>query len=359
MPRRPPYSSAARLLAALVAAWSCAQSVTARQAAAAEPLVVARVAGAPSPLSDGELVAGLSALGSGVVNVLPTKTLREARRAVRDGRAVLAELPLPLLERESGLFAAASIPFLALGEAAVRRQLDILRPYLARRLAEDDLSLIALLPGPRRGLFARRSIADASALAGGTFAAPDAVTRRLAELMGAKPVAVAGIGSAAQSAGPAPASAPPAARAATGPRTLDRGRQPDIAAHAPDVIPAPDVVLAPADEAADVAAAAGDQATYHDLAVWLGASLVVADRRKADDRAGATGRTLEQTAWRALAARHHSALRRVAERGIAVVEPPPALAAGLAATGARLADEWMPGAGADGAAYLGALRSAP
>ena len=74
----------------------------------------------------------------------------QAFQAVRQGKAALALVPMRSLERFSSFYAYDQIPFFDVPNPGVapKRLADIARPLLEKRLAEDGLLLLAILPLP-------------------------------------------------------------------------------------------------------------------------------------------------------------------------------------------------------------------
>lgn len=114
---------------------------------------------------------------------------RRIKSELRAGRFACAALDPGALIREGAIYAAAEVPFLATDDAALARLFDRWRPMLERRLAEDGLALVMLLPGAPRGLLAPPGVRRLADLAALSVAAPGAAGARLVELIGARPAA--------------------------------------------------------------------------------------------------------------------------------------------------------------------------
>lgn len=249
-----------------------------------------------------------------------TEAARSFKQALRKGEATVAEIPLSVLARESALYAADQIAYLATTTAEAERLFEQLAPVIARRLAEDDLVLLALLPQPARGLFTKRPVAAAADLAKQPVWAPTAATRRLAEHFGGTP-------------------------------TVEHTQ-----ASAMFVTP---------DEIARLVPAQAGGWTFQAAAGWHGAHAVVV-AAKAWQALGPDAantfrdnlRVYERAHWNALAAVAASDAARLAAAGHSVAPMPADVSAELARAGRRMAAEWMPGAGADGAAWLAAIGAA-
>lgn len=291
-------------------------------AATAESSLVMRVEGsAEPPSSAGVVIAALAGIAGAPGLKLDVRegadAARDFKSALRKGEADLAEIPLAVLSRESAIYSADGIPFLATSTETARRLYAGLAPLVAQRLAEDDLVLLALEPRPEVGLLARRRIERADDLKGLTVLAPSAAIRRLAELVDARQVAE-------------PAAA--------------------------------DAMLIPAAEALAFVKSQPAPAsawTYYRLQGWHPArALVASASRLAAQPAAMRERLIESVKafsavwWKGESRTAEETWRKLAEAGVAVVAPGQELAGGLRRIGMRMADEWAPGAGADGAAFL-------
>jgi len=246
---------------------------------------------------------------------------RTFKTALRNGEADLAAIPLAVLARESGLYAFDRIPFLAATRADARRLFDAAFTPIARRLAEDDLVLLALEPRPATGLLARTPIKRAADFGGKRLWSPDAAARRIAEIAGATPE-------------------PEASRA--------------------------DALFVGAAEAMALlrARTLGPGAwTYIRIEGWHPVRAVVISAKPLAALTPDVGQRLSGSAsvwadiwWRDEAAGSAAAEQALAEAGHKVERRTDELAADFARIGQQMAAEWMPGAGADGAALLGKIR---
>jgi TRAP-type C4-dicarboxylate transport system substrate-binding protein len=314
-------------LAALVAALGVPLATVG--AAHAEVVLVMRVDGQAEPPSPAGVViaamAGLSGAPQLKLDVREgAKPAKDFKAALRKGEADLAAIPLAVLARESGLYAADQLPFLATSRAGSRRLFATLAPIVARRLAEDDLVLLALEPRPPRGLLVNRGLIGTEGLRGVRLWAPSAALRRLTEIAGAIPES-------------------------------DQARA--------------EAMFVPAAEAlGDGGPASKTRAgwSYYALEGWSPARAVVIrtavlEKLPAPVRERLTTGVAEnsQVWWRDGPSLTAEQGKRLADAGIAVLSPPKDLSAGLAAIGRQMAAEWMPGAGADGAEFLASIGPSP
>lgn len=114
----------------------------------------------------------------------------EIFRAVRTGQAPIGERLISALGNEDPLFELDSLPFLATSFADARRLYDASRPALAAKLDEMNLRLLYAVPWPPQGLYVKNPVTAAADMKGIKFRAYNAMTSRLAELMGAVPTKI-------------------------------------------------------------------------------------------------------------------------------------------------------------------------
>ncbi len=277
----------------------------------------------------GELLAGFAPPPRlAVETVAGPEAVRGLKPALRRGDVDAAELPLGALARESALFAADQIPRLAATAGARRDLHDRLDRILSRRLTEDGLVLVALLPGAPLGILSRRRFEAPADLRGARVWAPTAATRRIAELLG---------------------------EAAGG----------DVR---PVVAPAEaDVLLVSAGAALRVPAFATTDGprraegwTFQSVPDWQPMRAIVVTERMLGRLGGGSGaridnwRSTRSERWRAAASeRAGRSERELEEAGAALATASPAMVEAFTEIGRRMSAEWLPGAGADGASLLG------
>ena len=306
--------------------------VTAQSAATRAETWTMLVPGQTGSLSAEPLVSlALKDLAGGpaleVVTAPEFDATRQFKSRLRKGEASIAEIPLSVLARESALYAADQIPYLATTPAEAERLFQRLAPMIAERLSEDDLVLLALLPQPARGLMTNQAVTAASGLGGQTMWAPTVALRRLAEHLGATSVAER-----------------PAAAVLF-------------------LTPAEALAHVPATSAASLAGGSSGW-TYHALGGWHEGHAVVvsaASLKSLGPDAGQAfinhARNYERAYWNAYDAGSKTSAVSLAAAGHKVVTGSSELVAELSKIGQRMADEWLPGAGADGAAWLEAVRA--
>lgn len=118
----------------------------------------------------------------------------EIMGAVQSGQVNIGEFLLSAYGHEDPLFDADSIPFLASGLDEAWKLYQVQKPLLVKRLQAQKLRLLYSVAGPGQGFYSRVPIARLSDFQGVKFRASSAVSRRLATLLGAEPIAVQAVG---------------------------------------------------------------------------------------------------------------------------------------------------------------------
>lgn len=246
--------------------------------------------------------------------------------AVRRGAAPAGDLLGSSLHGVHPIFLVDSMPFLATDYAAARRLYQAARPFLEQRLGEQGVQLLYAVPWPPQGLFTDRPVESAAALRGVRLRTYNALTERLAALLGAQASHIAG---------------------------SDLGT----------VLPRRQVQAMITSAAFGVDSGASSHFShYYDLRAWLPLNLTIANRA-AVERLTAEERTAlmkaaaeaEEFGWRISSERHDSYLGVLAAKGMTVQAPSPRLADDLRLLGGALADEWLLRVGADGVAVISAF----
>ena len=114
----------------------------------------------------------------------------EIKRAVQTRQAEIGEIFISLLSNEDPVFAIDSLPFLATSYEQAEKLWEASRSYVAKRLEKDGLRLLFSVAWPPQGLYTNKEINDVSDLKGVKFRSYNAISARLAELIGAVPTQV-------------------------------------------------------------------------------------------------------------------------------------------------------------------------
>ncbi len=114
----------------------------------------------------------------------------DIKRAVQTGQVELGTQLMQNLGPEKRLFEIDGLPFLAVGDEAALKLLDVSRPYLASYLQKQGLRLLYTSPWPSQGFYFKKEVnvlADAKGLRQRAY---NEMTSRLASLMGTIPTTV-------------------------------------------------------------------------------------------------------------------------------------------------------------------------
>jgi TRAP-type C4-dicarboxylate transport system substrate-binding protein len=253
----------------------------------------------------------------------------QIKRAVQTGQIQLGEILMSVYGNEDAFFEVDGVPFLAETWEASAALMQASEPFIRARLQRQGVELLYMANWASQGFYSREPINSLEQLRGARFRAYNAITIRMAELMGATPVTV-------QSAELAQAFATNVVTvmftsAQTGVDTASW----DYARVFTDVggMRARNGVLANAR-----AMAALDEPTRQAV-------------RTAADRAAQRAVGIAQEAERSTA-------ERLRERGMQVTGPTPELLAQLREVGAKQIQDWLAKAGPDGQTMMERYRAA-
>jgi TRAP-type C4-dicarboxylate transport system substrate-binding protein len=248
------------------------------------------------------------------------------RRAVQQGQVQMGEILLSLHGNEDPIMEADAIPFLAVGYDAARRLYEAQKPFLERRFAQIGLRMLYSVPWPGQGFYAKRPVTGPEDLRGLRMRTPTPASSRLAELVGAVPTLV-------QSG------------------EVSQAFMTNIVTAM--ITSSPTGVDTRAWEFARI---------FYAMDSWHPRNAVVISERAWRRLDPATQATVtaaaaeaEPKGWAASREADEEAKRRMAQEGMEVAPPPPALLATLREAGARLAQEWAARAGEGGHAILRAM----
>ena len=114
----------------------------------------------------------------------------EIFRAVRTGRAPIGERLISALGDESPLFEIDALPFLATSLEDARKLHRASLPVLRDLLAKKGVRMLYAVPWTPQGLYSRKPVRTVADMKGVKFRAYNAITARLATLMGAIPTKI-------------------------------------------------------------------------------------------------------------------------------------------------------------------------
>ena len=114
----------------------------------------------------------------------------EIKRAVQTGQVPIGEVLLSVYGNEDPLLEADSLPFLAAGYNNAWKLYQAQRPFLQERFKKQGIIMLYSVAWPGQGIYSKNPINALSDFKGVKFRAYNAVTARLAELIGAQPATV-------------------------------------------------------------------------------------------------------------------------------------------------------------------------
>lgn len=251
----------------------------------------------------------------------------EIKASVRQGIVPIGEVLASLHSNDSPIYGVDSVPFLTSGYADARKLYNAQKAALEKVLASEGLLLLYSVPWPPQGLYTRKEIKTVEDLSGLKFRTYNAATSRLSQLVKAIPTQI---------------------------------EVPDI----PTAFATGRVEAMFTSPSTGVQIKAWDFLThYHDLQGWQPRNIVFVnksalDKLPADQRKALTdaAKAAETRGWAASEKETVEQTKTLADNGIVVVKPTPALKKALQEIGATMAKEWQASAGPEGKAILEAYR---
>jgi TRAP-type C4-dicarboxylate transport system substrate-binding protein len=114
----------------------------------------------------------------------------EIKRAVQTGQVPIGERLISALGNENPIFEADALPFLATSFEESKKLYEAQKPQLEKILEEQGMMLLYAVAWPPQGLYSKKPIESADDMQGVKFRAYNAMTSRVAELMGAVPTQI-------------------------------------------------------------------------------------------------------------------------------------------------------------------------
>lgn len=251
----------------------------------------------------------------------------EIPKAVRGGQVPIGEFLVSSISNENPLFGVDAIPFLATSYADSQKLMKAARPAIEKVLDAQGLQVLYMVPWPPQGLYTKKPIDKVEDLRGVKFRAYNPQTTRIAELAGAVPTQV---------------EVPDIAQAFTTGRVDAMMTSPSTGANS---------------KAWDFVS------HYYDTQAWLPYNAVVVNKRAFRQLDETTRKAIqdaaakaEQRGFAASKQENDEKKKVLADNGMKVLEPSPALKAGLKKIGDQMAEDWAKTAGAEGKQILEAYR---
>lgn len=113
--------------------------------------------------------------------------LPEIKRAVQTGQVPIAETNLPAHGNEFAFFEIDAILFMAQGYDASERLWKASRPYVEKRLQDQGVQVLYVVPFPGMGMISKRPVTKMEDLKGMKFRSFGPAASRFAEMVGATP----------------------------------------------------------------------------------------------------------------------------------------------------------------------------
>ncbi len=251
----------------------------------------------------------------------------EIKRAVQTGQTQAGEFILSGAANENPLFGVDSIPFLATSYAQARKLSDVSRPALEKLLAGQGMKLLFVSPWPPQGLYSSKPIESVADLRRTKMRAYNPATSRIAELVGAQPTTI---------------------QLAELPQALATGTVENFLTSS----------------ASGVESKLYEHVShFYDVASWLPKNGIVVNRKAFDaldkptqDAVLQAAAAAEARGWRISEEKNREYMRELLDRGMKVARPSETLRKELLSIGARMTDEWLKTAGAEGQAVIDAYR---
>jgi len=248
-------------------------------------------------------------------------------RAVSTGQVNIAEFLLGQFGNEDPVFAADNVPFLAGGWDNAWKFYGAQKPILQKKLEGRGLVLLYAVAWPGQGLYSKSELKSIDDLKGAKMRTYSPMTARLAELLGASGLVI---------------QTPEIPQAfATGTMTA----------------------MVTSSATGSTSKAWEFVKNYYPTGAWNPKNVVVVNSRAFQRLSGpqqqalqAAAAVAEKRGWELARARESNANKLLADNGITVHTPTPAMMAALAKIGDTMGAEWAKSAGAEGEAILKAYR---
>ena len=251
----------------------------------------------------------------------------EIKNAVRGGQVPIGEILLSLLSNENPVFQVDSVPFLATGYPEAKKLWAASRHKTEQLFGKEGIMVLYAVPWPPQGLYMKKPINTLDDLKGVKFRAYNLTTQTLALLAGAVPTQI---------------EVPDIAQAFSTGRVEAMITSPSTGANTK----AWDFVK-----------------YYYDVQAWLPKNVILINKKafrrltKVQQKAVLeAGKAAEPRGWEMSMVETKEKTAELAKNGMTVEKPSPALMAGLKKIGAKMTDDWVKKAGADGQAILKAYR---
>jgi TRAP-type transport system periplasmic protein len=248
-------------------------------------------------------------------------------RAVSTGQVAAAEFLLGQFGNEEPVFNTDNVPFLATGFDNAWKLYQAQKPILEKKLQGRNLVLLYAVAWPGQGFYSKTELKSVDDLKGAKMRTYSPMTARLAELLGASPLVI---------------------------------QVPEV----PQAFATGTMTAMVTSSATGVSTKAWEFVkNYYTTSAWHPKNVVVVNNRSFQGLTAAQKKTVtdaaaaaEKRGWELGRARESNANKMLADNGMAVHAPTPAMMSALSKIGDTISAEWLKAAGADGEAIVKAYR---
>ena len=248
-------------------------------------------------------------------------------RAVTTGQVAMGEFLLGQFGNEEVIFNADNVPFLAVGFDNAFKLYQAQKPILTKKLEGRGMTLLYSVAWPGQGFYSKNELKTIDDLKGAKMRTYSPMTARLVELLGASPLTI---------------------------------QVPEV----PQAFATGTMTAMVTSSATGASTKAWEFVkNYYTTSAWHPKNVVVVNSRAFGGLTAAQKKAVtdaaaaaEKRGWELGRARETNANKMLADNGMAVHTPTPAMMSSLARIGDTISAEWLKAAGADGEAIVKAYR---
>ena len=248
-------------------------------------------------------------------------------RAVSTGQVAMGEFLLGQFGNEEVIFNADNVPFLAVGFDNAWKLYQAQKPILTKKLEGRGMTLLYSVAWPGQGFYSKNELKTIDDLKGAKMRTYSPMTARLVELLGASPLTI---------------------------------QVPEV----PQAFATGTMTAMVTSSATGASTKAWEFVkNYYTTSAWHPKNVVVVNSRAFGGLTAAQKKAVtdaaaaaEKRGWELGRARETNANRMLADNGMTVHTPTPAMMSSLAKIGDTISAEWLKAAGADGEAIVKAYR---
>jgi TRAP-type transport system periplasmic protein len=247
----------------------------------------------------------------------------EIKRAVQTGQAQIGEVLMSLLDNENPIYGVDSLPFVATGFDASFKLWQAQKPVVEKILAGQGIKLLYAVAWPPQGIYSKKQLNSTADMKGLKWRAYNPATTRIAQAVGAQPLAI---------------------QAAELSQALATGVVDSLMTSG----------------ATGVDSKVWESLTHYATAdAWLPKNMVIVNQKEFDkldkstqDAVLAAAKEAETRGWKRMGEYTNEALNTLRANKMTVYEPNAQFKAELAKIGESMLDEWLKKTGAEGQAII-------